>query len=397
MRSHFLSIPLIIFSAIFLSRGCTQAATREIGNRQADQSPADKLTDYGYKHIVMPPLPNLPAKDWFNVSPDSGLNLKGKVVLIDFWDYTCVNCIRTLPYIEEWYKRYRKDGLVIIGVHSPEFSFARKRANVARAIEKFGITYPVVLDNKYEIWDRFGNQYWPSKYLFDKNGILRYLHFGEGNYGNFEASIQKLLKEINPDVALPPLMAPIRPTDAPGAVCYRTTPETYLGYERGRIGNKMGYKKDTSATYTLPYKMEKDRFYLQGKWDATLQYVKYAGTAGAGKILIDYIAAQANLVLNPDIQGALAAGTANSTSTDRGGRLYVYQDGKPVPPENRGRDIKVGKDGRTYVEVTQPRMYYLINNKEYGRHILALEPSSDSFAAYAFTFGTACEEPGMSK
>lgn len=397
MRLQLLITPLIIVSTILLYHGCSTAYASGAEGGRTYQTAATRLTDFGYKKIRMPPLPNLPAKDWFNINPDRGLNLKGKIVLIDFWDYTCVNCIRTLPYVEEWYKRYKKDGLVIIGVHSPEFAFAKKRANVAAAIKKFGITYPVVLDNNFDIWDRFGNEYWPAKYLFDKNGILRYLHFGEGNYGNFEAAIQKLLKEKNPKVVLPPLMAPIRPTDVPGAVCYLTTPETYLGYERGRIGNKGGYEKGKAFTYQPPAKIAKNRFYLSGKWKVEPQYVQYAGTPGDGEIIINYIAAQANLVINPEDSASSPKSSAVRNSNDPGDRLYVYQDGKPVPRQDRSRDLRVDSRGRTYIEVREPRMYYLIDNKVYGRYVLTLKPTSDSFAAYSFTFVTACDKTASSK
>ena len=209
--------------------------------------PQERLSDLKDEHIKMPSLPDIESKYWF--STGDTLDLKGKVVLVDFWDYTCVNCIRTLPYLKEWYSKYKDDGLVILGVHSPEFEFAKRRENVVEALNKSGIDYPVVMDNDFKIWTLFGNQYWPAKYLFDEDGTLRYVHFGEGGYGNFEEAIQKLLKEANPNVKLPAIMAPVRATDVPGAVCYRTTAETYLGYERGSIGNKEGYSQGKVVSY----------------------------------------------------------------------------------------------------------------------------------------------------
>lgn len=343
----------------------------------------ETLTDLKDRNIKMPSFPGIGAEYWFNTGDT--LNLKGKVVLVDFWDYTCVNCIRTLPYLKEWYNRYKNDDLVILGVHSPEFEFEKERGNVAEAIRKFDIDYPIVMDNDFKIWDRFGNKYWPAKYLFDKDGTLRYIHFGEGEYGNFEEMVQKLLKEKTPDVTLPPVMEPIRATDMPGAVCYRTTPETYLGYERGSIGNKEGYSHNEVVSYSEPTDLDKDKFYLVGKWDIEPQFVRYAGNGNDGKLIINYVAAEANLVIRPDI-GA-------NDQHNEAFKVYVYQDGKPVPKEDWSTDLQCDSDGRTYATVNAARMYYLIKNKKYDRHVLTLQPASDEFAAYAFTFVTACETP----
>jgi len=176
--------------------------------------------------------------------------LRGRVVLIDFWDYTCLNCIRTLPYIKEWHARYADKGLTVIGVHSPEFLFARYESNVERGIEEFGLTYPVVVDSNMELWQAFANRYWPSKYLIDANGYLRYAHFGEGAYRETEENIQELLREIHPDLTLPKLLDPLRDTDRQGAVCYQPSPELYLGHRRGRIGNAGEFIEDQPADYS---------------------------------------------------------------------------------------------------------------------------------------------------
>lgn len=345
--------------------------------------PQEKLTDLKDRHVKMPSLPDIESKYWFNTGDT--LNLKRKVVLVDFWDYTCVNCIRTLPYLKEWNNRYKDDGLVIIGVHSPEFEFAKKRENVVEALNEFGVGYPVVMDNDFKIWNLFSNQYWPAKYLFDEDGTLRYVHFGEGGYGNFEEAIQKLLKEMNPDVKLPAVMEPIRATDAPGAVCYRTTPETYLGYERGSIGNKEGYSHNEIVSYAEPNKIVEDRFYLVGKWDIEPQFVRYAGEVDSGRLIMNYTAAEVNLVILPEFR---------TVSKDlHPFKVYVFQDGKPVSKEDWSSDLRSDADGKTYVTVDAARMYYLVRNKNFGRHTLTLEPSSTEFEAYAFTFVTACETP----
>ncbi|HWN56639.1 MAG TPA: redoxin family protein, partial [Methylomirabilota bacterium] len=170
--------------------------------------------------------PELEGGNWIQHGPVSLKELRDKaVVLIDFWDYTCVNCIRTLPYVVEWNRRYAKSGLVIVGVHAPEFSFAREGSHVAEAAARFGLEYPIVLDNEYAIWRAYSNRFWPAKYLIDSKGRIRYYHFGEGSYQESELAIQGLLRELSPTLSLPPPMEPMRDTDQPGAVCYRVTPE----------------------------------------------------------------------------------------------------------------------------------------------------------------------------
>ncbi len=341
-------------------------------------------TDLGYLQVNLPPLPLLPSSYWINASPSIVDSLKGKVVLFDFWDYTCVNCIRTLPYLRAWYKRYSKDGLVIIGVHSPEFRFARKRTNVAAAMKKFGIKYPVVLDNDFGLWKEFGNEAWPEEYLVDRDGFFRYRHIGEGEYGNTEQMIRDLLKEGHPKLKFPALMKPVRPTDVPGAVCYRPTRETYLGYGRGQIGNKKGYKDDVVADYPGPAVVQRGRFYLEGRWEARKQFVRYAGRVGKGELLLNYSASSVNLVARPDYTALPSK--ANLAPV----RVYAYLDGSPVPKRDRPSGMAADDEGRTYITVFTPRMYNVIDSKKFGRHILTLKPASDAFAAYSFTFGTSC-------
>jgi thiol-disulfide isomerase/thioredoxin len=174
---------------------------------------------------------------WLNSPPLSFRQLRGRVVLVDFWDYTCVNCIRTLPYVKAWHERYKDVGLTVIGVHTPEFTFAQYEANVERGVREFGLTYPIVIDSNFEIWKAFANRCWPSKYLLDKEGYLRFAHPGEGAYRECEEVIQELLREIDPAVLLPEPVAAVRPEDMLGAVCYPASPELYLGHRRGRIGN----------------------------------------------------------------------------------------------------------------------------------------------------------------
>src|SRR6516164_5895507 len=229
--------------------------------------------------------PELEGGEWIQQGPVQLEPLRGqKVVLLDFWDYTCVNCIRTLPYVSEWHRRYAEKGLVVVGVHAPEFSFARDRANVLEAIARFRLDYPIVLDNTYSIWRAYSNRYWPAKYLIDPQGRLRYYHFGEGLYQETEQQIQKLLNELDPTAQFPAPIAPIRESDQPGAVCYRVTPELYLGYARGQFGNPAGIMRDKSFAYADPGRYIEGAAYLTGRWLVTEESSR-ADEAGATLML----------------------------------------------------------------------------------------------------------------
>jgi len=317
--------------------------------------------------------PDLVGGYWVNGEPVSMPAQKGKVVLIDFWDYTCVNCIRTLPYVAEWHRRYVDKGLVVVGVHAPEFSFGKELDGVSAAIEDLGIEYPVVMDNGLAIWQAYANRYWPAKYLVDREGYVRYYHFGEGNYRETEEVVQGLLREIDSEVELPEPMSPVRDSDGPGAVCYRVTPELYLGFQRGQIGNPTGYVPSSSNTYKDPGMHAEGYVYLSGDWRADEEYVmKPYGSETESAVAIRYMSKEVNLVMNPLLGSAC--------------RAYLTQDEAPLAKEDAGEDVKFEDDGRAYVEVDKPRMYRLIDNREIGTHDLTLSTTSPGLALYAFTF-----------
>ena len=316
---------------------------------------------------------------WLNSPPLSFRQLRGRAVLVDFWDYTCVNCIRTLPYVQAWHERYRDKGLTVIGVHTPEFTFAQYESNVERGIREFGLTYPIVIDSNREIWKAFANRYWPTKYLLDQEGYLRYGHFGEGGYAECEQVIQELLREINPAVELPPLMEAMREEDQAGAVCYRATGELYLGNRRGRIGNEGGFKEDQIADYSFSGQMEDTFFYAKGRWASTAEYFE-AVEDGPHSLRLKYEAAAVNLVM--------ACPHAPS------GEVEILQDGKPLTRKQATRDTRFrSADGRekSYVHVDSARMYFLVDTHEFGAHELELR-CSPGIAAFAFTF-TSCVDP----
>ena len=318
---------------------------------------------------------------WLNSPPLSLRQLRGRAVLIDFWDYTCVNCIRTLPYVQAWHERYRDKGLTVIGVHTPEFTFAQYESNVERGIREFGLTYPVVIDSNRELWKAFANRYWPTKYLLDKDGYLRYGHFGEGAYAESEQVIQELLGEIDPGVLLPEIMNAVREEDSAGAVCYRATGELYLGNRRGRIGNEGGFKEDAIADYQFGGELQENFFYATGRWASTAEYFE-AVEDGPHTLQLKYEASAVNLVM--------ACPRALSVE------VIVVQDGVPLNSQQATRDIRFRDAGsnsqpQSYLVVDSARMYSLVDNHEFGSHTLELS-CAEGVAAFAFTF-TSCVDP----
>jgi thiol-disulfide isomerase/thioredoxin len=336
--------------------------------------------------------PNYPApklvgdgNDWLNTDGKALQLQKGKVYLIDFWEYTCVNCIRTLPYVKKWNQKYAKDGLVIIGIHTPEFGFAHNRTNVEAAVRMFGITYPVLVDSQYRNWQLWQGDsgYWPRKFLVNAEGNVVYDHAGEGGYQETEREIQKLLLQAHPGLQLPPLMKLIRPEDTPGAVCYPVTPEMYAGqrgFESGQLGNVAGFSLGNIAEYRIMGKEVDGRFYLQGLWQTNSEFLRHARSSPdySDFISVRYHALSANAVIRPEDGVPF--------------RIYVLQDGLPVKADDRGQDIRVDKNGRTYILVDSPRMYQLTKNLHYGSHEIRLMTNSTGFGLYSFTYSS-CEEP----
>lgn len=310
--------------------------------------------------------PPLDGGEWIQHGPVTLAALRDKAVaLVDFWDYTCVNCIRTLPYVAQWHRRYADIGLRVIGVHAPEFSIARDRANVLAAIRQFDLNYPIVLDNDYLIWRAYSNRCWPAKYLVDSQGRLRYYHFGEGNYQETETQIQRMLAELNPALEFPSLLAPVRESDRPGALCYRVTPELYLGYARGQFGNPAGVTRDRAADYSDPGRHAEGAAYLSGRWTVSQESAR-AAMAGAA-IAIRYTAMEVNLVLAPP-PGKIV-------------RLELM-----LPGDQRvGPDVKM-EGGRAFIDVDSARMYRLVANESVAAESLRITALEDGVTAFAFTF-----------
>jgi thiol-disulfide isomerase/thioredoxin len=317
--------------------------------------------------------PELEGGEWIQGDPVA-IRGSGRPVLIDFWDYTCVNCLRTLPYVTEWHRKYAEHGLLVVGVHTPEFSFGKNPEHVRRAVASLGIEYPVVLDAEFKIWQAYANRYWPAKYFIDVSGKLRAHHTGEGGYAESEQALQALISEQEGfSGPLPELMAAVRPEDETGAVCYRVTPELYCGLARGNIGN-MHIVPDRPNRYTDLGKHVQGMLYYEGDW--ILQAENAARPYGArrtSRMHLDYMGADLTLVLHPPITGET-------------GELRVLVDGEPGGTI-AGKDVRDG-----VVRVDTPRMYSLICNGEVEPHMLTLESESDGLAAFAFTF-TSCVAP----
>ncbi|PJA45052.1 hypothetical protein CO174_05200 [Candidatus Uhrbacteria bacterium CG_4_9_14_3_um_filter_50_9] len=298
---------------------------------------------------------------WINSDELTQSDLEGKVVLIDFWTYSCINCIRTFPYITEWWSKYQEEDFVIIGVHTPEFEFEKKYDNVVEATVKHGIEFPVALDNDYVTWRNFSNHYWPAKYIFDQQGNLRYTHFGEGAYDETEGVIQALLG-VSMDLteAEFPDFANIR------------SPETYFGYWRTEnFASNENLVEDVPTTYSLPEALSLNEWALLGEWNIQYQHAEAIG-AGA-KFQFHYSASVANLVM----------ATSDGTLQD----VIVRLDGEVVPTESLGTHImKDELTGGTFVQVEFSDLYELIRS-EPGEHILEIETLEPGLEIYAITFG----------
>ena len=317
---------------------------------------------------TMPPLDG--AIQWLNGPPQTRESLAGRVVLIDFWTYSCINCLRAIPYVQAWAERYKNNGLVVIGVHTPEFAFERDPGNVAKAVRNLGITYPVAVDSRRAIWTAFENQYWPAHYFIDARGKIRSHHFGEGNYDESERVIQTLLAERNAGTKTGDL---VRVTGtgvqaAPDLAGVRT-PETYVGYSRQEnYASPQSIGKDRRERYTAPARPIVNQWGLDGMWSVGEEHAELI--TAPGKIVFRFHARDLHLVLGPRPDGKPV-------------RFRVSLDGAP-PLEDRGVDVD--KDGNG--AVGDYRLYQLIRQKgPVEDRTFQIEFLDSGVQAFAFTFG----------
>ena len=296
---------------------------------------------------------------WFNSEPLKISELRGKVVLIDFWTYTCINCIRTLPYLKSWHEKYSDKGLVIIGVHTPEFEFEKNPENVQKAINDFGIKYPVIQDNDFKTWRAYSNRYWPAKYFIDRNGKIRDSHFGEGDYDQSEKIIQELLAETGTDVSNIKIENQDYKIEA-------KTRETYLGYSRiENFASNEKIEPDKKMKYTLPKNIAVNQVAFEGEWTVGNEYARPSQNS---KLTLYFEAKEVYLVMR--------------TTDNKPGRINVVLDNQKVEQINAGEDVINGQ-----LEVTTNRLYKIIKLPVSGTHILNLEFIDNNIEVYAFTFG----------
>lgn len=352
-----------------------------------------------------PPTPTAPPPQpaaelagiaaWINSDPLTLRQLRGKVVLIDFWTYTCINCIRTFPYLKLWHSRYADDGLVILGIHTPEFEFEKDFANVQQATRDNGIVWPVAQDNDFATWDAYNNRYWPAKYLIDREGLVRYTHFGEGHYAETEAQIRELLTAAGADLSddlAPPADQLLDPAFVNRVDAF-LTPELYAGFQRNVQSLLYGLdpyiiqmdyyqNSDQVVDFTAPERLQPHYIYFHGSWAVGPEQMTHARVTDdyADYIALTYSAKSVNAVL--------------TSYTGDPYQVRVTLDGEYLTNENRGADIRIAADGESYLLVNEPRLYEIVDSPAYtAEKDLRLSSNSAAFSLFAFTFGVYRDGP----
>lgn len=350
-------IYLIVFGIIAILIAAAALSTTFFNKSLSTKNvTAVNLTNYG-------PAPNLRGlTDWINSQPLNLTQLRGKVVIVDFWTYSCINCIRSIPHLEAWYNAYGNNGLVIIGVSTPEFQFEHNYTNVYNAVKRFGITYPVALDNNYSTWDAYGNEYWPADYIIDKNGDVRDVVFGEGDYNQTKAVIRSLLE--NAGYTIQPNF-----TNVPLGINFSGigTPEIYLGYAKAReaIGNAQGFQPNQTVDYNFSGPIQNNTVYLSGEW-----YNAPDGMVAVNdsRVFLTYKADKVNIV---------ASGNQSL--------IAVTLDGKNLTQSELGSDTHLS-GGEAVETVNSSRLYNIVSTGSYQWHTVEIE-ASPGLKIYTFTFG----------
>jgi thiol-disulfide isomerase/thioredoxin len=334
----YLLIFLLIAAALVILAGVYVDKNVKLNLGQSSASnPAANFSDYGL-------APEFPAGDnWLNSVPLTMAELKGKVVLIDFWTYSCINCIRTLPYVTNWYDAYKDKGLVVIGVHTPEFTFEHDADNVKNAIAQFKIHYPVVQDNDYAIWSSYNNEYWPAEYLIDQQGEIVEENFGEGNYSQTEKNIMQLLG-IKASSSAPVVNDNL---DKIGS------PEMYFGTDRLKNLTAGQQPSNSPKSYQLQQNLSVNNFSLGGTWQFSGQNVRLSGSSG--RINLKFHSGKIFIV----------------ASSSQPAELSITVDGKPQPP----------------VTVQAAKLYTLFDSQDYSDHLIEININQSGFQAFTFTFG----------
>ena len=309
------------------------------------------------------------ATGWLNSPPLTRESLRGKVVLVDFWTYSCINCLRALPYVKRWYETYKDHGLVVIGVHAPEFAFERDPDNVRRAVGELGITYPVAIDDGFAIWRGFSNQYWPAHYFIDASGDIRAHHFGEGDYEGSERIIRELLTQAGYK-DLPPsgTASPATGIEAAPDLEHVSSAETYIGYRRADgFRSPGGFADDRPKSYTLPASLELNEWGLLGRW-----------TDDPEKAVLDAAPARSSFDSSPAICTSCSVPPATSRCDFGCGWMVL------APGANHGVDTDAEGNG----VIREQRLYQLIRQTNpVSPHTFSIEFLDGGVQAYSFTFG----------
>ncbi len=335
-----------------------------------------------------------------NNSPITLSSLKGKVVLVDFWTYSCINCIRTIPHLNDWNQKYADKGLVIVGVHSPEFEFEKNYGNVKAAVQRFGITYPVILDSDHGTWNAYGNQYWPRDYLIDSQGYIRDNHIGEGGYDQTEKAIQSLLAERASQMGMKEISFNTKPTQIkPGSLQsvdlnQSTTPEIYLGYSKARapIGNPEGFRPDQTVSYSIPSNtnFQPSIVYLQGYWKNNPDNMELQ--SDTGRIALIYYAKSASIVAGGKGGGVVSNDNDKAAAVAVGGGAGAGhgQEHAPAANSTAGRiNNSLGEDlaADGSFRIDGQRLYNLSMHTDYNVHSVVIDVKGKGFQLYTFTFG----------
>ena len=312
--------------------------------------------------LIMTALPKIEGHIWIGPNPMTLDDLSGKVVLVDFWTYSSVNCRRTIPYLREWHEKYKDENFLIISIHTPEFEFESNPKNVEDAIRELEITWPVLLDNDYVNWNNFENDSWPAKYLVDKDGNITYSHLGEGAYQETEEKIRELLGLQGNSTAIESHMH--------GKSCFVPTPETYCGYLRGSIANELSYTEEEEYAYQAPDALREGEIALDGAFFSSAEYVE-SREEGA-TLSLSFHATEVTVVLAPERGGA---------------EVEILLDDFPLGDDVRGADV----DSESRVAVTRPGVYNIIKSKDVIDEVMKIRAHEGNFRAYVFSF-SGCTE-----
>lgn len=362
MKTRQLSFVAVVACAIGFLTGPALGQNKNVKPQQA--SAADT-------YPVLGELPSLGgAIEWLNSPPLTKAALRGKVVLVEFWTYTCINWRRTLPYVRAWAEKYKGQGLVVIGVHTPEFSFEKDVDNVRQAAREIGVDFPIAIDSNYAIWGAFNNQYWPALYFIDAQGHIRHSQFGEGEYQQSERVIQQLLTEAGSSGSSHELVSlDIRGAEAAADLRDMKSPETYVGYARSEsFSSPGGAVLDKSRMYAVPARLQLNEWAIAGDWSIGKESLLLA--APNGRILYRFHARDLNLIMAPSAHGPAV-------------RFRVSIDGRP-PGSAHGGDVDEQGNGT----VSEPRMYQLIRQSQpITDRLFEIEFLDKGAEAFDFTFG----------